>query len=106
MRAIELKRLYFAQHTHGNGLATKLMQFNLELARKMQYQRVYLSVWEHNERAKAFYRKLGFADRALFEPVEKEESSVGLLPRSASLLPKSSLLVDPVEVRISRANAF
>lgn len=67
-QAIELKRLYFAQQAHGKGLAAKLMEFNLELARKMQYQRVYLSVWEHNERAKAFYRKLGFADTGVGNP--------------------------------------
>lgn len=66
--AIELKRLYFARHAHGKGLAAKLMEFNLELARKMQFQRVYLSVWEHNERAKAFYRKLGFTDTGVGNP--------------------------------------
>lgn len=67
-RAIELKRLYFDASVHGLGLASRLLQFNLELSRSMQYQRVYLSVWEFNHRAKAFYQKMGFSDTGIENP--------------------------------------
>lgn len=67
-RGIELKRLYMERHAHGNGLAIRLMQHNLQLAKVMHYQRVYLSVWEHNHRALAFYRKLGFRDTKIANP--------------------------------------
>jgi diamine N-acetyltransferase len=67
-RSIELKRLYLERQSHGRGLAAKLLQHNLELARSMNYARVYLSVWEHNERAKAFYRKMGFVDTGIDNP--------------------------------------
>jgi diamine N-acetyltransferase len=67
-KAIELKRLYFEKAAHGRGLARQLMLYNLELAKKLGFQRVYLSVWEHNERAKAFYQKIGFSDTRVANP--------------------------------------
>jgi diamine N-acetyltransferase len=67
-KSIELKRLYMERRAHGKGLAAKLMQFNLDLARTMNYERVYLSVWEHNERAKAFYSKVGFTETGIENP--------------------------------------
>ncbi len=68
LRAIELKRLYFSAHVHGLGLAAQLLRFNLNLAKQMGYQRVYLSVWEFNHRAKAFYQKMGFTDTGVENP--------------------------------------
>ncbi len=38
------------------------MEFALQFAVKNNYQAMFLGVWEHNERAKAFYKKWGFAD--------------------------------------------
>lgn len=67
-RSIELKRLYFSAEVHGLGLAAQLLRFNLELAAAMKYQRVYLSVWEFNHRAKAFYSKMGFVDTKVENP--------------------------------------
>lgn len=66
--AIELKRLYFEKRTHGRGLAARLLHYNLELSRSLGFQRVYLSVWEHNERAKAFYTKMGFRNTGVANP--------------------------------------
>lgn len=66
--AIELKRLYLDQRFHGLGLAQILMNHNLELARSIGCQRVYLSVWEFNDRAKAFYSKVGFRGTGIANP--------------------------------------
>jgi ribosomal protein S18 acetylase RimI-like enzyme len=38
------------------------MEFFLEQAAKGDYEVVWLGVWEHNERAKQFYRKYGFTE--------------------------------------------
>ena len=60
--AIELLRFYVDRPWHGLGLARTLMAaVDREAARRGAVV-LWLSVWEHNERAKAFYRKCGFAD--------------------------------------------
>jgi GNAT superfamily N-acetyltransferase len=59
---IELHRFYVDQLAHGSGLASKLMQAVRQAALDMQGRHVWLSVWERNPRAIAFYKKEGFAD--------------------------------------------
>jgi GNAT superfamily N-acetyltransferase len=58
--AIELKRLYILKDYHGKGVAKSLMEFNIELAKSLGYNLLYLSVWEYNYRAREFYHKMGF----------------------------------------------
>ena len=38
------------------------MKFALEFADKNNYEAIFLGVWEHNEKARIFYRKWGFTD--------------------------------------------
>jgi diamine N-acetyltransferase len=60
---IELHRFYVDQSAHGTGLAQRLMQAALQSALKSwAAQYLWLSVWEKNPRAIAFYQKLGFVD--------------------------------------------
>lgn len=59
---LELWRFYIASRWHGRGLAQTLMQ-RLELeAHRRGGRTLWLGVWEHNSRAKAFYSKCGFTD--------------------------------------------
>jgi diamine N-acetyltransferase len=59
---IELWRFYVAQSWHGRGIAQALMRsIELEASRRGG-RTLWLGVWEHNARAKAFYRKNGFED--------------------------------------------
>jgi len=59
---IELLRFYVDRPWQGQGLARALMAaVDREAARRGAVV-IWLSVWERNERAKAFYRKCGFAD--------------------------------------------
>jgi len=57
---VELARLYVLQDYYGRGVGQALMDGCLNNARAKCYQSIFLGVWEHNERAKAFYRKWGF----------------------------------------------
>jgi len=57
---IELGRLYVDRTQHGRGIAQAMMQRCLDEARTRGATTIWLGVWEHNERAKAFYRKHGF----------------------------------------------
>jgi ribosomal protein S18 acetylase RimI-like enzyme len=59
-RPIELVRLYVGQEWHGHGVAHALMQACLDEARMLGFQTMWLGVWEHNNRAQAFYRKWNF----------------------------------------------
>jgi diamine N-acetyltransferase len=48
---------------HGRGVAQTLMEATIEAAAARGTGTIWLSVWERNHRAQAFYRKRGFEDR-------------------------------------------
>jgi ribosomal protein S18 acetylase RimI-like enzyme len=58
--ALELHRLYVDASTKGTGVARTLMDEALSWARGKGAKAMYLSVWENNTRAQAFYRRYGF----------------------------------------------
>jgi GNAT superfamily N-acetyltransferase len=60
--AVELLRFYVDPRWHGRGVAQLLMQHVREAARKLGAHDLWLSVWERNPRAMAFYTKSGFRD--------------------------------------------
>jgi ribosomal protein S18 acetylase RimI-like enzyme len=57
---IELWRFYIAHGWHGRGVAQQLMLYVQVEAVRLGARTLWLGVWEHNERAKAFYGKCGF----------------------------------------------
>ena len=57
---VELHRLYVDQRWHGQGVAAALMAECVAVVRQFGGRTVWLSVWEHNPRARAFYVKCGF----------------------------------------------
>lgn len=59
---LEVLRFYVDRLWHGQGLARALMDAVDREAARRGAGMLWLSVWERNERAKAFYRKCGFAD--------------------------------------------
>lgn len=67
-KAMELVRLYVLRQYHGKGIAHRLMQHYLAEAKKANCCFLWLGVWEHNERAKSFYRKWGFAPTGYTHP--------------------------------------
>jgi ribosomal protein S18 acetylase RimI-like enzyme len=58
--AIEIQRIYLLNSQVGQGQGRQLMQYCLDWARSQGYQAAWLGVWERNERALTFYKKLGF----------------------------------------------
>jgi GNAT superfamily N-acetyltransferase len=58
---IELWRFYVSREWHGHGIAQALMDRVIAEAGRLGARTLWLGVWERNERAKAFYRKYGFA---------------------------------------------
>jgi ribosomal protein S18 acetylase RimI-like enzyme len=61
-RPIELWRFYVVRDWHGRGVAQALMDRVMTEAREAGAETMWLGVWEHNPRARAFYGKCGFAD--------------------------------------------
>lgn len=59
---VEVGRFYVDRPWHGRGLAQRLMAAALDAARSLGGETVWLTVWEHNPRAIAFYEKHGFRD--------------------------------------------
>ena len=67
-KVIEISRLYAGQQVIGKGVGKALMQACIDLARQKGKEWIWLGVWEHNDRAIAFYEKMGFEifDRHIF----------------------------------------
>ncbi|MCU1266674.1 MAG: GCN5-related N-acetyltransferase [Acidobacteria bacterium] len=61
-KPIELVRLYVSSEWHGRQVGASLMQACIDLAQKRGYRTLWLGVWEHNGRARAFYRKWKFEE--------------------------------------------
>jgi ribosomal protein S18 acetylase RimI-like enzyme len=61
-RPIEIVRLYAVKEWIGRGVGAALMRACLDEARTRGCDVIWLDVWEHNLRARAFYRKWGFSE--------------------------------------------
>lgn len=61
-RQLEIKQLYVADDWIGTGLGGALMRRIVELAQATGSTALVLGVWEHNQRARAFYQRLGFKE--------------------------------------------
>lgn len=59
-RPMEIVRLYADQEWIGRGIGSRLMAEAVETARQAGCDKVWLDVWDRNERAIAFYRRQGF----------------------------------------------
>ncbi len=60
MNAIYLNRLYLEKAFHRRGLGSILLEECYAEARRRGYASMWLSVWEHNFPALAFYERVGF----------------------------------------------
>src|SRR5215208_3503634 len=60
--ALEIKQMYVLKQWHGEGVAAELMEWAIANSRERGAPELYLSVFDHNHRAKRFYARHGFAD--------------------------------------------
>lgn len=60
--SLELQQIYVLADWHGSGVAERLMQWGLSEARASGATELYLTVFDHNERAKRFYARHGFEE--------------------------------------------
>lgn len=57
---LEIERIYIKKAFHRNGLGKYLFNKALEIAESLHKNKIWLGVWEKNENAIAFYKRLGF----------------------------------------------
>jgi ribosomal protein S18 acetylase RimI-like enzyme len=69
--AIQLVRLYLRKQYYGRSVGDALMQTSIDESRCRGYRRIWLSSWELNHRANAFYK------RWQFEAVGRQKFTVG-----------------------------
>ena len=58
--AIQLVRLYVRKKYYGRAVGDALMQTSIDQSRSRGYQTIWLSSWELNHRANAFYKRWQF----------------------------------------------
>lgn len=58
---VRLARLYVSADAIGTGVGAALMRSGIAWARGAGHGSLWLGVWEHNHRARAFYERRGFA---------------------------------------------
>jgi GNAT superfamily N-acetyltransferase len=61
-RPVELQRIYVLRAFHRGGFGAALMEASVDIARAWGADVLWLGVWEHNERALAFYARNGFRE--------------------------------------------
>lgn len=60
--SMELQQIYVKPQWHGTGVAQCLMNWSIDTAISNGAKELYLTVFDFNERAKAFYARNGFTD--------------------------------------------
>jgi len=58
--ALEIERIYIRSKFQKHGLGKYLLNKAMEIAVKENKRKIWLGVWEKNENAIAFYKKMGF----------------------------------------------
>jgi ribosomal protein S18 acetylase RimI-like enzyme len=61
-KPMELQRIYILQECIGKGVGAELMKASIKEAKEMEFDCLWLGVWEKNEHAIKFYKKWGFKE--------------------------------------------
>jgi ribosomal protein S18 acetylase RimI-like enzyme len=59
---MELQQIYVVSDWHGTGVADRLMEWGVTAAGAHRAPELYLTVFDHNNRAKRFYARHGFEE--------------------------------------------
>jgi ribosomal protein S18 acetylase RimI-like enzyme len=84
--AVEIERIYVLAQHHGKKIGHQFINFTLKEAISKKLQYVWLGVWEHNQKALAFYKKHGFEVFSSHEFILGSDKQTDLLMKKAILL--------------------
>jgi ribosomal protein S18 acetylase RimI-like enzyme len=77
--SLEIERIYVVPSCQGQGLGKYLIREALEIARRKGKRYAWLGVWEKNEKAIAFYRRIGFRKIGTHEFIMGDEHQIDYL---------------------------
>ena len=60
VESLEIERIYIKKNFQKHGLGKYLLNKAMEIAMERNKKKIWLGVWEKNENAIAFYKKMGF----------------------------------------------
>ena len=80
---MEVQRLYILRQYKRNGLGTRFMHTAFDMARVQGKSVIWLGVWEHNDAAIAFYKRMGFVQFGSHDFVLGEDRQTDLLMEAA-----------------------
>jgi diamine N-acetyltransferase len=60
--ALEVERIYIKRDLQNHGLGVYLLNEAVKIAQDLNKSEIWLGVWEKNENAIAFYKKMGFVE--------------------------------------------
>lgn len=58
--SLEIERIYIKKEFQKHGLGKYLLNKAIQIAEELNKSKIWLGVWEKNEKAIAFYKKMGF----------------------------------------------
>ena len=77
--SLEIERIYVKNKFQKNGLGKYLFNEALEIALELNLKEVWLGVWEKNENAIAFYKKMGFDQTGVHSFTMGDEEQMDLI---------------------------
>lgn len=58
--SLEIERIYVLKEFQKHKIGEFLINFSIDKAKVLKREKIWLGVWEHNEKALKFYKKTGF----------------------------------------------
>lgn len=80
---MEVQRLYILRQYKRNGLGTRFMHTAFDMARAQGKSVIWLGVWERNDAAIAFYKRMGFVQFGSHDFVLGDDRQTDLLMEAA-----------------------
>lgn len=80
---MEVQRLYILRQYKRNGLGARFMHTAFDMARAQGKSVIWLGVWEHNDAAIAFYKRMGFVQFGSHDFVLGDDRQTDLLMEAA-----------------------
>jgi GNAT superfamily N-acetyltransferase len=79
--SVELRQLYILNPWHGSGISRVLMDWALDEARRRGVQKLLLTVYTDNHRAKRFYERYGFKEVGPYAFMVGEQADEDIIMR-------------------------
>ena len=77
--SLEIERIYIKNKFQKHGLGKYLLNKAMEIAMERNKKNIWLGVWEKNENAIAFYKKMGFVQTGAHSFYMEDEEQMDLL---------------------------